>query len=142
MYLWHTIRYNTRNGIYDLFFTQMISFIQMLYHYIDEWRTHIRMLRMMTCTCVHQSIWINRIPMNYKAFGLFFSFFSTSNRTFLHITLRYCLLNKFCYYFHFYLFLILNKNVFKRKCKRHTGANWQRSCNQFIYTYVRMVTVL
>lgn len=56
MSLWHTIRYNTRNGIYVLFFTQMISFIQMSYHYIDEWRTHIRILRMMTCTCVHQSI--------------------------------------------------------------------------------------
>lgn len=68
------------------------------------------------CTCVYQSIGINRIPMNYKAFGFFF----ISNRTFLHITLRYCLLNKCCCYFHFYLFLILNKNVFKRKCKRHT----------------------
>lgn len=57
MYLWHTIIFVIiQETVYMLFFTQMISFIQMLYHYIDEWRTHIRILRVMTCTCVHQSI--------------------------------------------------------------------------------------
>lgn len=121
MYLWHTIIFVIiQETVYmfyffytnDFFYTNVIS----LHWYACTDITHDDVYM---CSSVHT--WINRIPMNYKAFGLFFSFFFISNRTFLHITLRYCLLNKCCCYFHFYLFLILNKNVFKRKCKRHTG---------------------
>lgn len=74
MYLWHTIIFVIiQETVYIrfifytnyFFYSNVISLHWwMAYAYMDITYDDV-------CTCVYQSIGINRIPMNYKAFGFF-----------------------------------------------------------------------
>lgn len=92
--------YNTRNSVLCIFYKNILNIPNIL---ALHWRmTYVRMLRMKTSKCVHQSIDINRIPMImlWLCFCLNFQLKSNVFRN----TVRCCILNKFLLLISFFFF--------------------------------------